>query len=241
MPKFSLRTDNGGEFKNEFEKYLKTNHILHRVSLPYRHKQNANVENVNNILGRILMTYLQNKEMETQQPYNEWTDILPILRTKLNEIRKKPNGDPYNTEPILYNQFEPKFKVGDIVIAKYEIPHNALGNKESTTNWRKGDTRWNLKEHRKIIKVLNYPNNTRYILNDLPNVSYAETEIKISPEKQELREVKKIIGHRYKGASRQYQIWFKGKYKKDAIWIKKKDLPNLIDEIKEYENNIINE
>lgn len=239
MPKASIRSDNGVEFKSVFHKFLEDNKIRHRISLPYRHKQNANVENLNSLLGRVLMTYLQNQEMKTKKVYKEWTDILPQLRIKLNEIRKKPDGDPFNLDYIPYNQNESKYKIGDIVIVKYEKPHDALGYKENNAMWRKGDTRWNLKDHRKIIKILNYPNNNRYILAGLENVSFVEAELKLSTEQNELREVKKIINHTSKGGVKYYRIWFKGQLKKSSLWYKEKDLPDLKDEIKEY-NDIIN-
>ena len=35
LPVISLKTDNGGEFKDEFSKFLKDNKILHTISLPY--------------------------------------------------------------------------------------------------------------------------------------------------------------------------------------------------------------
>ena len=113
LPKGSIRSDNGGEFKAEFDKFLKDKKILHRFSLEYRHKQNANVENLNSMLGRILMTYLTNKEIKIDKPYNEWTDILPLVRKELNNMRKRPDGDPFNLEKIPFNVYEPKFKVGD--------------------------------------------------------------------------------------------------------------------------------
>ena len=47
LPKVSIKTDNGTEFKDEFTKFLDTNNIFHSVSLPYRHKQLANVESLN--------------------------------------------------------------------------------------------------------------------------------------------------------------------------------------------------
>lgn len=239
MPKFSIRSDNGTEFKGSFDSYLKSNKILHRVSLPYRHKQNANVESLNGLIGRILMTYLQNKEMKTKKPYHEWTDIINKIRKPLNDERKNNDGNPFNSDPILYNKLDPKFKIGDIVNVKYEKPHNALGNKESTNKWRKGDTRWNLIEHYAILKVLNYPNNNRYILNGLPNVAYAEAEIKLSERKQEIKEFKKIIGHQSKGRTKYYKVWFTKELKKNAKYYKRSDMLGFIDdEMKEYDKSI---
>ena len=54
LPKASVRTDGGTEFKGSFKAFLNENNILHRVAHPYRHKQLSNVESLNNLLGRIL-------------------------------------------------------------------------------------------------------------------------------------------------------------------------------------------
>jgi hypothetical protein len=42
---------------------------------------------------------------------------------------------------------EPKYKVGDLVYVKLEIPYNVLGHKESTTNFSVGDVRWSKQVH----------------------------------------------------------------------------------------------
>lgn len=186
------------------------------------------------------MTYLTNKEMKLNKSYNEWTDILPVVRKELNKMRKKPDGDPFNLDTIPFNTFEPLYKVGDIVIHKYEKPHNALGHKEHG-GFRKGDLRWNVKNKLKIVKVLNYPNNNRYILNGLPNVSYVEQELKkVDGEKDEYFEVKQVIDKKKVAGVVYYKVWWLKNLKKDATWEKEKDLKNdgLAEYIELYENKI---
>lgn len=239
MPEASIRTDDGVEFKKEFHKFLKNQNIAHRVSLPYRHKQNANVESANNALGRILVTYLSNKEKEIGETYREWTQFLPQVRIAMNNYRKKPEGDPYTLTAIPYNEKTPKYKIGDLVEAKYEKPHDVLGKKEEVARWRQGDVRWNNKETRKVEKVLNYPNNNRYILKDLPNVAYAEEEIRLAKNNVfETRLVNKIIGHYIKNKKKYYVLWYKKQLKKDAVknWegYPANELTELQDEIREY-------
>ena len=239
LPKASIRSDNGVEFKGSFDEFLKSKKILHRFSLPYRHKQNANVENLNGLLGRILLTYLANKELKTKKQYKEWTDILPQVRTELNKIRKKPDGNPFDLNPIPYNTFEPKFKIGDIVIRKYEKPHDALGKREHG-NFRKGDLRFNPTENLKIVKVLNYPNNNRYILNTAPNVSYVESELKFVKDKEEKFIVNRIIDKKVEKGKVYYKVWWLKYLKKDATWQLESDLikDGLQDYIKFYENGV---
>ena len=90
-PYASVRTDNGTEFKGVFHKWLYDDSILHKVNLPNRHKQMANVEHLNKQLGRLFNGYMNKKEEETGEVYKEWTDILVFVRKELNKIRKKTN------------------------------------------------------------------------------------------------------------------------------------------------------
>jgi hypothetical protein len=244
LPKASIRSDNGGEFMGTFGVYLKQHKITQRFAIPYRHKQNANVESANFTLGRIFMTYLSNQTMERKEDYNEWTDIVPEVRNELNIIRHKDDGDPFDiSHPIPYNRDEPLYKVGDLVIRKNEKPYDALGNIQNDKRWRQGDISWDVKTVRKILKVLNYPNNNRYVLSGLLNVSYAETEIKPSNATEELKEVKQILNHSYQNRKMHYQLWFKGQLKKDAKqqngFFTRDELINtyhLQKEIDDYEN-----
>eukprot|EP00981_Chlorochromonas_danica_P010827 scaffold3440_cov166-Ochromonas_danica.AAC.1 len=98
-PYASLKTDGGSEFKGVFHKWLQNNEIMHKVSLPFRHKQMANVESLNRQLGRLFNGYMNTKEEETGKRYREWTDIVDIVRKELNEHRHKKleafNPDDY--------------------------------------------------------------------------------------------------------------------------------------------------
>lgn len=57
-PYASIRTDGGREFQFFFHMWLFPNNILHKVSLPDRHKQMANVETLNRQLGRMINGYM---------------------------------------------------------------------------------------------------------------------------------------------------------------------------------------
>lgn len=240
LPKGSIRSDNGSEFKKDFHKYLETNKIMHRQSKPYRHKQNGNVESLNRLITRILMTYLTNKEIKTGDPYYEWTDLISKIRTELNKYRKKPDGDPFNLDPILRNDMTPLYKVGDIVIPKLEYAHNAMGQKETSEGFRSGDIRWDRLNALAIVKVLNYPNNNRYILNTMPNVSFAEAELMKSDKTDEYHEVKQIIGHKIENRKHFYLVWWKSFKKKNSTWEPKTNLleDGLKTTIKEFHDEL---
>lgn len=186
LPQQSIRSDNGVEFKAQFHQYLLDNNIIHRKSLPYRHKQNSNTESANRTIGRILQTYLSNKQQEKGRVYKNWIEILPQVRAALNQYRLKPDKDPFNLDAIPWTDNKPIFKLGEYVICKYEEPHDIQKKKETITKWRQGDVTWNIHTKRKIVKILNYPNNIRYIVRGLPNVAYVAEELrKVAPPAEE--------------------------------------------------------
>lgn len=241
-PKASLRTDNGTEFQGVFHKWLYDNDILHREAEPHRHKQLANVENLNKTLGRLFNGYMNKKEEETGKIYKNWSDIIIFVRDELNKIRKLKDGDPFDKDFIKESiNVVPKYKIGDVVYRKVERPMNALGHYQNTTNFRVGDYRWDIKNPRKINHILFYPNNVRYILNQFPHVSYTENELMPAETKEETYTIKKIIDKRKNKKQIEYLIWWNGYLKKDATWEPQKELlkDGLRNMIDDYEKTLL--
>lgn len=219
-PYASIRTDNGNEFKGIFTKWLEDEEIFHRLNLPNRHTQMANVEALNKQLGRLFNGYMNHKEETTGKVYKEWDDVVDIVRTDLNKIRKK-KLKPYNINhyPTLNIEKLPKFKVGDIVHFKLDWAENALGHKQPTPNFRVGDYKYS-RVPKKIIKVL-YMNDEpyyRYLLEGIPNASYSEYQLIPSKEKETKYKVKSIIGKRKNGKVNEYLVWWDGYKKKESTW-----------------------
>ena len=109
------------------------------------------------------------------------------------------------------------------------------------TKFRQGDNRYETNKPTKILQVLAYssPNPWRYILNGLPNVSYAEAELlPASNETEEKFIVRKIIGKKLKKII-YYLVWWKKKLKKDSTYEPKTKLveDGLVEYIKEYEDD----
>lgn len=239
-PYYSIRTDGGTEFKGIFSKYLFDNSILHRIAEPSRHKQLANVESLNRQLGRIFNLYMNKKEKETKDTYREWTDVIDVVRKELNHIRKKRERNPFksNYEPIASKIMlkEPKYKVGDLVYRKSDVPLNALGKKQPTQTFRQSDYRFDL-QSRRIKKVLYYPKNIRYLLNGLDNVSYTEDELLPAKEEEEQFEVERIVDKIVENGKTYYLIKWKG-YSSDENTYEPRDeliksIPDLINEFEE--------
>ena len=236
LPKATLATDQGTEFKGVFHKYLYDESVFHKQGLTARHQQVANIESLNRQLGRIFNGYMNTKEQETAKVYKEWTDIIDVVREDLNKYRKKQEKDIFtHVYPAINANIKAKYKIGDIVHRILEEPKNALGKKQSTSNFRMGDYRYDTIP-RKITKIFYYSgqNPIRYMLDTLDNVTYAENELLPSKQQEEKFEVKKILGRRTINKEVQYKIWWKNDLKKDAQWYKEKDLitdiPKLIAE-----------
>ena len=82
----ALKTDSGTEFKGIFHKYLYNNGVLHTFSMPGRHRQMSSVESLNRVVGRLLNGYMNSKEIETEETYKEWTDILPKVIKQRDQV-----------------------------------------------------------------------------------------------------------------------------------------------------------
>jgi hypothetical protein len=217
-PYASIKTDGGSEFKDAFEKYCYENGILHKIGISGRHQQLSNVERLNRELGRLIIGYLNSVEEKELKTYKEWVEIVPKIRVMLNNFRKKPEGDPFtDVYPTADLTKQPKYKEGDIVYRMSEKPLDALGRKQNTQNFRMGDYRWDIMP-RKIVRVLRYAGKVpiRYILENLPNVAFAEYELMPAKEKEALYIVESVKAKRTIRGVKQLLIKWKG-YKK-AEW-----------------------
>ena len=230
-PYASLRTDDGKEFRGAFEKWLHGENIIHKIGEPGRHKQVGNAEILNRDLGRLLNGYMNSVEEKTGKQYKEWTEVLPTIRKMLNEYRTIPEGDPFTDVYPSPDVVESKFKVGDIVYRIADEPLDALGRKQPTKNFRMGDYRWDLTP-RKIVRVLRYSgkNPIRYLLENLPNVSYAEWEVKKADEKVKYQISYVAAKRSLKGIK---EVLIKWKGYKEKTWENynniKKQIPNIDD------------
>lgn len=219
-PMFSVSTDGGTEFKSVFDQYLKDNSIYHKVGKAYRHSQQAVVESLNNSLSRMLIGYLNMVELETQKEYREWTDKLDEIRVLLNERRAYKNLDKMRSEQPTFNiSAESEFKVGDFVHYKLNRPFSALNVPQPTATFRKGDFIYSpeIRQIERIITMNDEPY-FRYILNDLPSVSYSDSELILAKRQVKTFLVNKILDRvRQKGIT-YYLVWYKKELKKDASW-----------------------
>ena len=233
-PYASIRTDGGPEFKDAFDKFCFENSILHKVGIAGRHQQMSNVERLNRELGRLFNGYMNGIEEKTGETYKEWVEVVPKVRVMLNSFRKKPEGNPRkDVYPIPNILIEPKFKVDDIVYRMSEKPMDALGRKQPTQNFRMGDYRYDMIP-RKIVRVLRYGGDVpiRYLLENLPNVAYAEYELKEAKEKEAMYQVQSIKAKRTIKGVKEILVKWKG-FRKPS-WENYNDIKKTVPNIDSY-------
>lgn len=241
LPYASIRTDNGNEFKGSFNKYLTDNGVLHKKNLPNRHKQMANVEALNKQVVRILFGYMNGKEKQLKRSYNEWTDIINIVRNDLNEYRKKTYDNPLPESTFDLGEVgEAKFRLGDVVHYRLDWAENALGNKQPTPNFRVGDYRYSAVPKKIVnVSIFNDAPYYRYILDGMPNVSYSKYELILSNENNSKFKVKKIIDKKRIRGITHYLVWWKNYKKKESTWEPEVNLieDGFEDEINKFNTN----
>jgi hypothetical protein len=97
----------------------------------------------------------------------------------MQEHPQDANLNKYVPPEINMDQRTESIKINDLVYRRLEVPIDKYGNKLHNTKFRQGDNRYEVSVPRKVLQVLAYssPNPWRYILDTLPNVSYAEAEL----------------------------------------------------------------
>jgi hypothetical protein len=242
VPKGSVSTDSGVEFQSVFHKWLYDKSIFHKISGVNRHSQMSSVENLNKQLGRLFNGYMNGKEAETGKVYKEWTDVLDLVRTELNKIKKHPTDlNPYTfIPPVPDFTVETKYKVGDFVFYALDSPQNALSQKQSG-KFRMADYRY-AKAPKKIIKVLHFPGKVphRYMLDGIDNISFTERQLMKSDETEEVAEIKKIWEKKKQGNQILYHVWWLHEKKAASTWQTRKILleDGQKDKIDEFEKSV---
>ena len=123
---------------------------------------------------------------------------------------------------------------------KYDRPHDSLG-KPLPGKFRRGDIRY-CNEVKQIIKIIymNDPPYHRYVLNELPNVSFTAKQLIPAKRQERTYLVKEIIDRKVQGGVTYYKVWWKNFLKNQSTW---EPVTQLIDDgftdhIKAYNENL---
>ena len=262
-PKASISTDAGTEFKNVFNDYLYKNNIYHKISSTSRHTQQANVESLNRILGKIIMIYLSNKSKETDTVFTDWTKILQKIRTNLNKYRNnqfKIKKEKYDKElkaktksikdvkvdglDVKIRELKQikkpkaKYKVGDFVRYLLEQPKNVFNEKLSGQKFRQGDLFFS-NDIKKIVNVVFMSSKPyyRYMLEGIKTNSF--TDKQLLPVKEAIDttyNVKSIVNSKTLKNKLYYLVNYSDG---DRLWIAKDELlkDGLNNYIDDYETS----
>jgi hypothetical protein len=79
IPKYSLITDSGSEFKGIFQDYLYNESIFHKTIMKGNHTAMSPIDNLCYQLGKILNDYMSSVEIQTGKVYKQWPDILNTI------------------------------------------------------------------------------------------------------------------------------------------------------------------
>jgi hypothetical protein len=189
IPKASMTTDGASSFKSVFDDFLEENGVHHRTTRAGRHRQMANVDNLCRQLGDLFNGVMNTQEKKTGKRSRAWTKHIDTIRMQLNRFRTKPMPkdvstlqypmfDPTksNTHELpdhtidmkklglkekKYKHIEPKYKIGDTVNIMLFEPLDALGNKQSTKNFRMGDYRASTERYT-VVQIVYYAGTPSY-------------------------------------------------------------------------------
>jgi hypothetical protein len=184
-PYASLTTDAGTEFRGVFQDYLFDESIYHKTTRVGRHQQLANIDNLIRQISSLIIGLSNKEEMKTGKVSKTWVKHLPMIRKKLNEIRVKELPEDFrdfdyptiNTRTNDNKIIPQKYKVGDYVYIKLDVPTNVNGKKLSG-KFREGDMRYD-SNPRKVTRVLYYSGNVlhRYLVEGITNASYSDNQM----------------------------------------------------------------
>jgi hypothetical protein len=199
IPKYSLITDSGSEFKGLFQDYLYNESIFHKTIMKGNHTAMSPIDNLCYQLGKILNDYMSSVELQTGKVYRQWPDIIDTVIIEMNKIRKRelPDKNEFDTrfvndikqirktgekiETIEQEFIKPKFRVGQLVYVLLKTPKNILGKTQSTLNFRAGDMTVD-PERREITEIV-YMNGKgpvhRYILDGYRHISFSESQLRV--------------------------------------------------------------
>lgn len=176
IPKL-ISFDSGSEFKGDVKKYFENKNVAIKYTKPGRHTQQAVIESVNRIIGKLIMSILTNKDLENKQNNTEWTQYIRQIVNTYNKHKKKPEDDK-DTKPICNEKRCELIPEGTKVRYALDYPINARGQRQHG-EFRSGDIRWSTTTHKidKIIMTSNQP--PLYKLDGVDRVLYKRKQLMI--------------------------------------------------------------
>lgn len=179
-----MQTDSGTEFKGATKTYFKKLGVINAYGKPYRHRQQAVVENYNYQIGRALFIRMNIEELVNQRENGEWVNYLPKVIDAINEKIKKKPEQPVPTEIRCKGPSCELLDAGTKVRVILDYPRGLTNKKKLTGKFRAGDIRWDpdIKTIKQVNLLPGQP--PLYQINGIKNVQYTREQLQVVPEKE---------------------------------------------------------
>lgn len=239
VPTHQLKIDSGSEFKGVVSDYFINKGILISRGLPNRSRQQAVVETQNKVIGKVLLQRMKAQQIQTGTENNRWVSFLPKVISEMNKYRD-------NNPVIKKEEGTPKCKgMSCKLLDEGTEVHRALDAPEAGgKKFRASDLRYEV-EPRKIVQVLLKPDQPpMYLLEGIKSAAYTREQLKPKQEYAEIEPtaiaeaddnvekyvVERIINHRKKARSYEFEVKWKGY--KETTWEPRgsllKDVPEMV-------------
>ena len=182
-----LHVDDGSEFKGVFAETMKDRDVLLHIAQPNRHSQQAIVEAVNHVIGKLLYEKMNEAEFETGETSREWVKHLDGVINEINKKRKKmPNVKPIDAskppKPEYLNKSQKPVEIleeGQHVRVALDAPRGIAENEKLIGRFRASDIRYENKI-RTIERVILEPQSpVRYLVSGKNDVSYTRSQLMV--------------------------------------------------------------
>jgi len=219
-----------------------------------RHQAQAVVEGINSLLSKIIQTRMISEEIINKENSSEWVEEIPSIITVVNKYfyHKPSETDIENHIPIKVKKESLASNVlteGTPVRIQLDNPVDAVETKRLNGSFRIGDIQWE-NVIRNITQVYLRPdfppmyqvdkddddNNVAYTRNQLQVVLSNKKKLSTKLRKKEI--VEKLLKRVVKGKKVFFEIqWNSGKITTEPRTSLIKDIPGLIEEFEEIEEN----
>jgi hypothetical protein len=128
IPKYSLITDSGSEFKGIFQNYLYNDSIFHKTIMKGNHTAMSPIDNLCYQLGKILNDYMSSVELQTGKVYRQWPDIIDTVIIEMNKIRKRELPDKNEFDTRFVNDIK---QIRKVIYTTTKVAVGEPGNKKT--------------------------------------------------------------------------------------------------------------
>lgn len=236
-PILMISTDNGSEFKKDFNNYIKNDlKIIHKYGKPHRSRQQSIVERFNYVLSKAISRYQNAIEATTGETSTSWIDYIPKVVEVLNEnlVRENPLKN-INKGPVCNK------KKGDCELVSkgtkvripYEKPVDINEKRHADSSWRVGDMRWTKKVYEITRVILRSNQPPLYIVDNQKNTAYTRSQLlivddnepkPIIPQGEKTYQIEKLIGKKKINGLIHFKVKWKNYPISEASWIKRTEL-----------------